>query len=107
MNGSTKQVARGEQAPSAEARPQAGATARVAVAASLWAAKAGQCTMCGKVGQHQTECQNIAAIHLFLMNLKLYDWASSVQPGALLCKDCCIGLVNGHKCPWWDLCWNI
>ena len=25
----------------------------------------------------------------------------------VVCKDCCIGLLGGHQCPWWDLCWPV
>lgn len=25
---------------------------------------------------------------------------------AAVCKDCCIGGLDGHHCPWWDLCWG-
>lgn len=25
---------------------------------------------------------------------------------AKICKDCCIGKMKGHKCPWFDFCWG-
>lgn len=25
---------------------------------------------------------------------------------AALCKDCCIGALDGHHCEWWNLCWR-
>jgi hypothetical protein len=37
------------------------------------------------------------------------------EPGRLIwgrprwpavCKDCCIGALEGHRCVWWDLCWR-
>jgi len=27
--------------------------------------------------------------------------------GSVVCKQCCIGELSGHRCDWWDLCWNI
>jgi hypothetical protein len=26
---------------------------------------------------------------------------------AVICKDCCIATLEGHKCVWWDFCWSI
>jgi len=25
---------------------------------------------------------------------------------AAVCKDCCIAALDGHRCPWWHLCWR-
>ncbi|MFO7898940.1 MAG: hypothetical protein R6V58_07755 [Planctomycetota bacterium] len=27
--------------------------------------------------------------------------------GRVVCKQCCIAALDGHRCVWWDLCWNI
>ena len=24
----------------------------------------------------------------------------------VVCKDCCIGALDGHHCPWWGFCWK-
>ena len=23
-----------------------------------------------------------------------------------VCKDCCIGVLGGHRCVWWHMCWE-
>ena len=28
------------------------------------------------------------------------------RPPCVVCKDCCIAALDGHGCPWWDLCWR-
>jgi len=30
----------------------------------------------------------------------------SGSPPRVVCKDCCIAALDGHECPWWDLCWR-
>jgi hypothetical protein len=32
----------------------------------------------------------------------------SRRPGrVVVCKDCCIRELDGHRCVWWDFCWNL
>jgi len=33
---------------------------------------------------------------------------SRLRPARLvICKDCCIRELDGHRCIWWDFCWNL
>ena len=107
MNGSTEQVARGEQVRSTAACTKAVATGPVAVNPGPCGPKTDRCAICEKVQPRQVECQNVGAVRLFFHKLELYGRESSVRPDALLCKNCCIGLVDGHRCVCWDLCWSI
>ena len=107
MNGSTKQVAHGAQESAASAGAATGTAHRPARYDDSYDPKTGQCAICRGVRQARAECQEWHRIWFYLDDRKLQCLKAGVRSGALLCKDCCIGRLDGHRCVWWDLCWNI
>ncbi|MBI4020070.1 MAG: hypothetical protein HY367_01950 [Candidatus Aenigmarchaeota archaeon] len=37
---------------------------------------------------------------------KLVECAVHNPSLARICKDCCIDKMSGHRCKWFDLCWE-
>jgi hypothetical protein len=67
----------------------------------------GQCKVCGKVRPLMRKCEDRDRVIVALKRRRPERPApcGDGQPG--VCKDCCIGTLEGHRCIWWELCWEI
>jgi len=64
------------------------------------------CFLCGKQRQRAVACSDGDRIERFLKK-QCPDWQTPIPPDRVtICKDCCIGALAGHRCPWWRLCWR-
>jgi len=68
---------------------------------------AGHCIVCGKVRSLMCGCEDKDRIIGSFKRRRPGRPAPCVdgQPG--VCKDCCIGSLEGHRCRWWEFCWEI
>ena len=107
MNGSIKQVARGAQEPASSAGTEGRRAPRPPSYGDPYDPKTGQCAVCRVVHQVRAECQERHRIWSHFDERKMHWLKGGARPGAMVCKDCCIGALGGHRCIWWDLCWNI
>ena len=67
----------------------------------------GECAVCRRGREPQCRCEAWRRIRDFLEEKHLDPLAVGVASGAWACKDCCIGKLDGHGCPWWILCWSV
>ena len=62
------------------------------------------CAMCGASGRAAAFCEQGEAIWDALRRRDLLMFGQTERP--VLCKDCCIAELAGHRCAWWGLCWR-
>ncbi len=108
MNGSSHAGARnGQKAVSAEQARVSTVVPKPATVTGDYDPSSGECALCWKVHRPYVECEETRRIWELFDRLKLHCLRDRSHPGAVVCKDCCIARLGGHKCQWWDLCWNI
>ncbi len=71
---------------------------------AIYLPKPRKCRLCG-CNQHAIPCQQPTRIRAASRQRKTDSrrWCRS-EP-VRTCKNCCIRNLDGHHCPWWDLCW--
>ncbi len=69
-----------------------------------WEAK--QCTVCKKFKRPAASCERPEAVEKVLTRKASRRLRWPGHPRAAICKDCCIGALDGHHCVWWALCWR-
>ena len=68
----------------------------------------GKCRVCGKTLLPAVFCTDRdRAFRKAVLRGSLEDVPYSWPRCPVVCKECCIGLLGGHGCVWWDLCSNI
>lgn len=83
---------------SAAAGCQGTTTARVLLYAE-------RCLLCSESRRPKASCEDWERIVAFLgqRDPARLPWRRPER--VIVCKDCCIAALEGHRCPWWDLCW--
>ena len=107
MHGSGNAADTGVQASGASSvAPPAPPATEASPPASGQTADEGRCVVCGKAASPGAGCEVRARIEFLCrrLNGRLPD--ELYGPEAVVCKECCIR-AGGHRCQWWDLCWNI
>jgi len=107
MNGSTKQVARGAQEPASWVRRAAAQPTEPGGWRLGPVGLKGACVVCSKTRLPAVFCKDRERVSGRDPSVGA---AGRELPGlgeAVVCKECCIGMLGGHRCRWWDLCWNI
>ena len=107
MNGSGKASGRDGAKHQASEQAQPSAKPKVAPAKVGYDPSTGECALCWKVRRPHVECQERWRIWAIFDDMKADFLKERSRRGAVVCKDCCISRLDGHKCQWWDLCWNI
>ena len=69
-------------------------------------ATAQRCFLCGKHRNRAAWCEQWDRVGEFLQEREpgRLIWAKPER--VAMCKDCCIGALEGHGCTWWGLCWS-
>jgi len=102
MNGSCSE--RGRRRPAPALAVEAPATAdQLATQAeeSPWA-ECKVCWLCGRRQEDPASCEREEKVQEVL---EKRDRRAPFGETAV-CKGCCIAALDGHECPWWDLCWR-
>lgn len=86
-----------------DARESQGATGRKAVG-SVRDPKG--CLLCERP-RRGTRCENRDRAASFLGRRRQSRAMDGLPRPMAVCKDCCIGLLEGHRCAWWNLCWGV
>ena len=64
------------------------------------------CVLCRIARRPQAPCEYPGRILEILEKKEPERPYSSRPPHDHVCKDCCIVVLDGHDCLWWDLCWR-
>ena len=64
-----------------------------------------RCLMCRR-SRLVSRCEDWERTVKALRELKPGQHYQPKPERAVVCKDCCIGALDGHRCPWWDFCWE-
>jgi len=67
----------------------------------------GSCLLCGRQRLPITCCEDWDRIVKVVKVQKpgRQHWEGPQR--IAMCKDCCIGQLEGHQCLWWDFCWRL
>lgn len=66
----------------------------------------GPCYLCRKT-RRAAVCERWEASLDVMRQLEPSKLTSDRPTRAVVCKDCCIATLEGHKCVWWDFCWSM
>ena len=66
----------------------------------------GSCFLCGRQRPPAASCQDWDGVieALAVREPGRQHWERPQR--VTMCKDCCIGRLEGHHCLWWGLCWR-
>ena len=67
----------------------------------------GHCSVCWKLRSPRVPCQQWDRVDDYYVKTWRTAPAGLRREGAVACKDCCIARLDGHRCEWWDLCWDV
>lgn len=70
-------------------------------------ASKGPCVLCRKTRLPSVFCTDREQVSRRGGAVGTVDGQPRGRGEAVVCKECCIGVLAGHRCVWWDLCWNI
>jgi len=62
------------------------------------------CFLCGRM-RPAARCEDWDSVAQVLEQRHSYRSLMERPQRLTMCKDCCIGALEGHRCVWWDLCW--
>jgi hypothetical protein len=69
-------------------------------------ATAQRCFLCSKRRDRAAWCEQWDRVAEFLQGREPGRLIWAEPKDMYMCKDCCIGALEGHRCIWWDLCWR-
>ena len=107
MNGSNHAAGRRGQGQASRGAPGAAAWPRP----SRWtcarpAYNHRRCFLCGERQPQTVFCEEWPRVQAFFAKVERW-WHCNYRLGRdVTCKQCCIAVLDGHHCPWWDLCWQ-
>ena len=64
------------------------------------------CFLCGKQRTPAACCEDRDRVVKAIENVASANQLKQRPQRITMCKDCCIGLLEGHHCVWWDFCWR-
>jgi len=67
----------------------------------------GQCIVCRKIRPLMCRCEDRGRVIVVLKRRRPERPTPCGDGQPAVCKDCCIGTLEGHRCVWWELCWEI
>jgi len=66
-----------------------------------------RCFVCGKGERPAASCEQWDDVVEAVRKGTPWRKLSFYKPEqVVLCKDCCISELDGHRCEWWRLCWR-
>lgn len=102
MNGSCSERGRPRPAPALAVEVPATADQLATQAAESPWAEYKVCWLCGRRQEGAAPCEREEKV-----------WEALEGQGrrapfgeTAVCKGCCIAALDGHECPWWELCWR-
>ena len=106
MNGSNSAV--GRQGPaSAVAAAGLSAAEQALLADGPWPwSSCGRCWLCQLRRETTASCERDERVSKVLEGRHMQPPIFGRTDRTMVCKDCCIAAMDGHGCPWWDLCWR-
>jgi len=66
----------------------------------------GQCLLCDR-NRRTACCEHLQQLATGSADTKLAKVLRTSRRAKIVCKDCCISDLDGHRCPWWRFCWDI
>ena len=66
----------------------------------------GRCLLCRQGQETTASCERDQRVLDVLERRQVMPLTLSRPQRVVVCKDCCIAALDGHRCPWWDLCWR-
>ena len=67
----------------------------------------GRCIICGKSRPLMRKCEDRGRVIVTLKRRRPERPTPCGDGQPSICKDCCIGALEGHRCIWWEFCWEI
>jgi hypothetical protein len=64
------------------------------------------CLLCQLRQETTASCERDQRVLDVLERRRVKPLLVSGPPRVVVCKDCCIAALDGHRCRWWDLCWR-
>lgn len=65
-----------------------------------------RCFICDRLPQPKALCEDRERVVRYIRLVEPPEVPPIRLGNRTICKDCCIRTMDGHHCPWWNLCWR-
>jgi len=66
-----------------------------------------RCFLCGKSRQQAVCCEDWQRLAKAAPKHQAKSLFAAKPEDVIICKDCCIAALKGHRCIWWPFCWEL